>query len=462
MVPDVLPDASVIRAWARLAAGALGRDRELIDSINVFPVPDADTGTNMYLTMRNGAKAVGAMDDSVTDSARLLRALARGALLGARGNSGVILSEWLRGLAAGASRGEELATALVDAAQSARHAVVEPAPGTILTAADAAGAAATEASSQPGATMPSVLNAAVQGARAAALESVTALGALTRAGFLDAGACGLVLVLDAMRAAPAIAHHAPAESSSAHTSTLLVVEPVSLGIDLTGYAPGGEDHVDFNGASHGESDDDAYEVMFVLHRPGDATGFEPGGVGKQLRADLAAIGDSVVVVGGSAFSQSEESTWQAHVHSEDLSAALAVAERWAANVARAGGRAEPAIIKHLAVPDSELAVITVATTPSFARDLAPAVSAVLYPLGGGQVGPTDLANAAVGTGARQALVLIPGDEHVAEAIRNAIDLQAEAVGSTDGIGTPPQVNVRTVASEAALVNAIVDLLVDDS
>ncbi len=91
-------DPPAVRRWARLAADALGRARADIDALNVFPVADGDTGTNLYLTMLSAAEAVEALPDDV-DAAVVWQTLSYGALVGARGNSGVIVSQALRGLA---------------------------------------------------------------------------------------------------------------------------------------------------------------------------------------------------------------------------------------------------------------------------------------------------------------------------------------------------------------------------
>ncbi|NUS65500.1 MAG: DAK2 domain-containing protein, partial [Saccharothrix sp.] len=99
-----LDDPGLVRAWTQGATAALRRERGAIDRVNVFPVADADTGTNLYLTLREGDRAVAAAPADATGP-QLLATLARAALLGARGNSGVILSEWLRGLAVAARRG---------------------------------------------------------------------------------------------------------------------------------------------------------------------------------------------------------------------------------------------------------------------------------------------------------------------------------------------------------------------
>jgi dihydroxyacetone kinase-like predicted kinase len=138
--PELLA-AAVVRTWARAVVDALSTARSELDGVNVFPVADGDTGTNMYLTAREAATAVHDAPAGAS-GARLLRLASRAALLGARGNSGVILSEWLRGLTVAATRGDSLAIALDVAARTARQAVAHPAPGTILTAADSAAAAA--------------------------------------------------------------------------------------------------------------------------------------------------------------------------------------------------------------------------------------------------------------------------------------------------------------------------------
>ena len=111
-------DSTGARRWAVSALAALGEAREEIDALNVFPVPDGDTGTNMYLTLEAAVTAARTVPDEASVS-RLAEAFARGALLGARGNSGVIVSQILRGMADSlattvAVRGDELARALRD------------------------------------------------------------------------------------------------------------------------------------------------------------------------------------------------------------------------------------------------------------------------------------------------------------------------------------------------------------
>ncbi|MEU8199057.1 DAK2 domain-containing protein, partial [Microbispora amethystogenes] len=122
-------DPPAVRRWSRHCATALGRARAEIDALNVFPVPDGDTGTNLHLTLLSAADALDALPAGA-DGGATWAALARGALLGARGNSGVIVSQALKGLAdtLGPARGDgaDLRAGLARAAETARAAVARP------------------------------------------------------------------------------------------------------------------------------------------------------------------------------------------------------------------------------------------------------------------------------------------------------------------------------------------------
>src|SRR5438034_11215773 len=117
-----LLDAAAVRRWCRLAADALGRDRAKIDVLNVFPVADRDTGTNLHLTVLAAAEAADRLPGDA-DAATAWQALADGALLGARGNSGMILSQILLAMADVLGRGGELGEALRSASRLAYQAV---------------------------------------------------------------------------------------------------------------------------------------------------------------------------------------------------------------------------------------------------------------------------------------------------------------------------------------------------
>lgn len=209
--PGDVVGLEVVLRWADGAAAVLERARPVLDRANVFPVPDADTGTNLAATLRAARDAAVASAASDAPSAdRVLHAFARGALVGARGSSGVILSEFLRGLAGAAPSGTGSAGTVTDATRLARAldrgarravaAVVDPRQGTMLTAARGAADAALEAAAG-GADLVQTVESARSGASQALRRSVDELDVLRAAGVLDAGAYGFVLLLDALVAA---------------------------------------------------------------------------------------------------------------------------------------------------------------------------------------------------------------------------------------------------------------------
>ncbi|MET9697627.1 DAK2 domain-containing protein [Streptomyces sp. NPDC006529] len=310
-------DAAAVRTWSSLALTALGRAREDIDAINVYPVADADTGTNLYLTAQSAARALeeafgnagdvsegtadGAQDpapdadrspDPADDPAGSLavavRAYAHGALIGARGNSGTILAQLLRGVAdvlggepRASASGALLAGALTRAAESAYRAVAHPVEGTMLTVA-ATAARAAEAAAEAAASSCDVARAAYDGARAALAETPGQLAALGRAGVVDAGGCGVVAVLGALWQALSGQEADP--------------EPARGPAVTTARQPCAE-----------EPDGPGYEVIYLLDAPDAAVDV--------LRATLDGLGDSLVIVGG-------DGLWNVHVHVEDPGAAV--------------------------------------------------------------------------------------------------------------------------------------------
>src|ERR1700693_5329535 len=179
----------------------LAANHEEANRLNVFPVPDGDTGTNMLLTLQSAVEDI--KDSSAAEVSKIAKLASHGSLMGARGTSGVILSQIFRGFAR-AVEGKsslnptELAGAFEEAANAAYRAVNKPTEGTILTVAREAGRAATAAASSPEATMPQVIAAAAAGARAAVLKTPSQLQILRDAGVVDAGGFGLQLILEGM------------------------------------------------------------------------------------------------------------------------------------------------------------------------------------------------------------------------------------------------------------------------
>lgn len=265
----------MLSRWLARGVDALTTAGPRIDAVNVFPVADRDTGTNCLLTLRGAADEVAGLGDD-TDTGAVLGAMARGALLAARGNSGMILSHWLAGLAAG---GSSLAAALSGAARSARSAVLEPEEGTVLTLASEIARAARDAE-RTTQDEDEVLRVAV-GAGHAALATISAQHPVLRdARVPDAGACALLVLLSAWQR----------------------TETVDLGWLPDRPAAHDRDAPEVSG----------FEVMAVL----------PAGDDTLLRRRLAEVGDSVAVV----TEQGEGSRLlrQSHVHCADPSAAVAV------------------------------------------------------------------------------------------------------------------------------------------
>ncbi|MGE5587506.1 MAG: DAK2 domain-containing protein [Clostridia bacterium] len=190
---DLLDAGDLARA---IAAGTewLGANKELVNSLNVFPVPDGDTGTNMHLTLLSAVREVekvgGATLSEVADAA------AMGSLMGARGNSGVILSQLLRGFAKGVEgkaelRAQDLAQALQGAAAMAYKAVMKPVEGTMLTVAREAARSATQGA-RGGLDVLALAERVLEDARKALERTPEMLPTLKEAGVVDAGGQGLV------------------------------------------------------------------------------------------------------------------------------------------------------------------------------------------------------------------------------------------------------------------------------
>ncbi|WP_318207694.1 DAK2 domain-containing protein [Streptomyces sp. SJL17-1] len=274
-------DAEAVRSWCARSLDALGREREEIDAINVYPVADGDTGTNLYLTAEAAHQAVEAVFAAAApgpDTAETVRAMAHGALLGARGNSGTILSQLLRGMAgvlADGCDGDHLARALGEAASAARRAVAHPVEGTILTVASAAAGACTA-----GGGLVEVARNAHEGARTALAATSGQLEVLERAGVVDAGGRGLVTVLGALL--ETVTGQTPPPVPEAR------IKPVPPEDCPTEDGP-------------------AYEVIYLLEAGDEAV--------ERLRSRLDALGESLVVVGG-------DGLWNVHVHVDDAGAAV--------------------------------------------------------------------------------------------------------------------------------------------
>jgi DAK2 domain fusion protein YloV len=261
-----------------------------INRLNVYPVPDGDTGTNMARTLD---AVVAELEKSSSELDPTCTAISHGSLMGARGNSGVILSQILRGIAntmkeAADGTAAKVAEALKNASVAAYQAVLKPIEGTILTVVREAADAA-QASAADGASLAIMLRAARAAGRSALDRTPDMLPVLKEAGVVDAGGAGFLLLLDA---------------------ALFVVdgEPLPIPVDFgdTSFDP-------FDLVAHrGEGDvsELRYEVMYFVDLPD--VNIEP------FKQSWGEIGDSIVVVGG-------DGLWNCHVHTNDIGAAIEAA-----------------------------------------------------------------------------------------------------------------------------------------
>ena len=275
-------DAGALRQWCTAGLEALTACRQEIDDLNVYPVPDGDTGINLQLTM---ASVVEALHSAAPGMAATVEGLVRGSLMGARGNSGVILSQLLRGLGEVLSPLEtcgpdELRTALTRSAQSAYAAVGTPVEGTLLTVAREAAEAAAGTTGD----LADLVRTASAAAAASLARTPQLLSQLRDAGVVDAGGRGWCVLLEALEAV--------VTGQAAAAPQLLVAR------DRSGLAT----------ARDGGSTEFGYEVQFLL------AGAEPDAV-EALKAQLLALGDSLVIVGG-------DGLHNVHVHVNDVGAAV--------------------------------------------------------------------------------------------------------------------------------------------
>ena len=263
---------------------ALEDHKESINRLNVYPVPDGDTGTNMFLTVGSVLEEMKAV--AFDDRDAVCAALSHGSLMGARGNSGVILSQVLRGMSACFAKADEidgdvLASALTEASVAADGAVMKPVEGTILTVVREVARAAREAA-ETSAILTVVEEALTEG-EAALERTPEQLIVLREAGVVDAGGAGFLLLLHAI---------------------LHVLDGRAL--------PVAENSTEIASVTIGKQQQDElselrYEVMYLLNAPDEAI--------EGFKNVWAGLGDSIVVVGG-------DGLWNCHIHTDAIGPAI--------------------------------------------------------------------------------------------------------------------------------------------
>jgi hypothetical protein len=288
-------EGTAFRKLMEAACRKLEEHKEQVNALNVFPVPDGDTGSNMSLTMQAALDELAASDTNKVGA--LAQAAATGALMGSRGNSGVILSQLFRGFASELAgkhtlTGQKLAAALEEAADTAYANLLKPVEGTILTVArETAEAAAGRVAANPNSSVHTVFEAACEGAEEALESTPNLLPVLEEAGVVDAGGQGLVWLLRGMKEActnldrTGIVRTTSSASSNAEQA-LEATGPKKTEFELT------EELGDISFP---------YDTELLLRGQDLALG--------DLRQQLEELGDSVLVVGDSSLAK-------VHVHTD--------------------------------------------------------------------------------------------------------------------------------------------------
>lgn len=417
-------DGATVRHMLELATTWLERHVTVVNALNVFPVPDGDTGTNMHLTMRAAVEAVRRVADE--GAGAVVRAAAQGAVLGARGNSGVILSQIVAGLSRGVGdtrsiSSAEFARALAEGASNAYRAVTRPVEGTILTVARAAGDAAVECVTQARESVSTVLGAAMAGAHRAVQATPLQLPILKQAGVVDAGGEGYRLILEGM-------------GFALRGEALPALGEVSLPVAAVQMLPD-------DGTISPEDDPLAGEwgyctqFVIVAHDGADLSV-------EKVRDDLQVLAESTMVVGGDGFVR-------IHGHTEDPGSLLtravqfgrvqrisiedmdAQAERWRMAAGRVAGGTEvqsSGVPPDLDAPLADVAIIAIAPGEGFAsvfRGLG--VSEVVF--GGQTMNPSaqEILDAARRAHARTVIVL-PNNGNVVLTAKQASAVAADTLG----------------------------------
>ncbi|WP_299958256.1 DAK2 domain-containing protein [uncultured Modestobacter sp.] len=411
---EALDDAAVGR-WSRAVVAALTTARGRLDELNVFPVPDGDTGINLLMTAQAGDEALrGAA--APDEPAWVL--LARGAVLGARGNSGAILAQLLSGLADGVAAaadgravdGPVLAAAMTSASRTAYTAVADPEEGTFLTVARAGAEAAAAAVSDGRAALADVVRAAADGAVTALHATTGQLDALRDAGVVDAGGAGWCVVLDALvgTVTGVVPVRPPLRSRTSRPQRSPLPPPAA--------PPAGP----------------GSEVQFLLAGSDDAAV-------AGLRARLAELGDCLVVVGVDTPAGRE---WNVHVHVHDVGAAIEAGIE-AGRPHRISVTPLAPVRSPAAVPGMR-AVVALACSTGLA-DLFAEEGVTVLTVAADQVDEDVVLQTVLATGAEQ-VVLLPNHTDVTAVATRAADRAREA--GRDVVVVPTRSAVQGMAALA--------------
>ena len=412
-----------------LAAAWLDHHHERVNALNVFPVPDGDTGTNMALTMRSALEAAA---DPSPSAGEVAARIAYGALMGARGNSGVILSQIFRGFANAIQGrdeidGEDLARALSGAQTMAYKAVMRPVEGTMLTVIRGAAERATT-SAQRTPSLPTILHEAIVGAQRALDSTPELLDILRQAGVIDAGGQGVVLILEGLEkyANGETASFVDDKNSSTVGANMAFLDQVDElhGADAFGYCTN----------------------FMVL---GSGMDFD------RNREDIAAMGQSAVIVG-------DDRILKVHIHTLDPGAVLAYAVKLgdldqikidnmtkqteALSTQRTDALAAPEE-KPAPVPHGDLAIVAVAAGDGIA-DALTTMGCTAIVRGGQTMNPsTEDLLLAVEAQPVDKVILLPNNKNIVLAANQVAGLTAKQVRIV------PTTSIPQALSALAMFNA---------
>lgn len=351
--------SSRLRHWLDSGTRAVLRERDRLDAINVYPVADSDTGTNLYLTLMEGNRAVARLPLDASHR-EVVAAFARGCLMGARGNSGVIVSQYLGAFLAEIDarggldnvKGPGIVDAFDFAADAAYDAVGEPVEGTILSIARAA-ARGGRGALDAGGDVASIAVAAVVEARVELASTTSVLAEAREAGVVDAGAAGLVLQLEMLA------------ETLAGPEALAALDEVEWEVNARteGRTPAETAVYAFGDASSARLG--VFEVMFVVHRTRLSAGPKPDERAPSLKSLLREIGGSVAVTGGT-------DAWHAHVHTDFPERAIEIAR---------SADATHVVVRHIPTSAARArmrtGIVALTTCPGLAAALASTAGAVL-------------------------------------------------------------------------------------
>ena len=397
--------AQDLRAAITTFAGLLRSHKDVINRLNVFPVPDGDTGTNMALTVESVVDAFAPLaDDASMDE--VCTAIAHGSLMGARGNSGVILSQLLRGLvekfkSVAVITPSLLAESLSHADVLARQAVVRPVEGTILSVARAAAQGANAATT----SLSKVVRGARDRAREALAHTPEQLPVLKQAGVVDSGGTGLLLFFDAL--------------CHVVSNDALPVPPSVDSLDVHDVAVTNSTSI-ANGSPR-------YEVMYLLAAEDDRM--------RAFRDVWSGLGDSIVIVGG-------DGLYNCHIHTDEIGPAI--------EAALDAGRPREIRVTDLAEQVLEERWVRDAATAEIESDGPPPATAVVAVVAGDGVGRIFRS-----LGVR---VLVSGGQSMNPSTADLVEA-VRATGSDQVVVLPNNSNIVPVANQVdALVDAAVSVV----